>query len=165
MDDARFQSEYKQVCDGLYTFLTRMAKDPERAADILQDAALRAYRSRRKFRGESSFKTWIYRIAINTMKNHYAKAGRARKLTETAQHLGRANTPTPEMILSGREDAARLSQALELLEEAYRAPFLLKHVDGLSYGQISKVLKIEEGTARVRVYRARHALMSLLREV
>lgn len=165
MDDARFQSEYRQVCDGLYTFLIRMANDPDMAADILQEAALRAYRSRRRFRGDSSFKTWIYRIAINTMKNHFAKAGRARKLAETAQHLATANTPTPEMVFSGKEDAARLSRALGLLEDAYRAPFLLKHVDGLSYGQISEILDIEEGAARVRVYRARHALMSLLREV
>ncbi|GBE14606.1 RNA polymerase sigma factor RpoE [bacterium BMS3Abin14] len=89
MDDEHFQSEYGQVCDGLYTYLTRMAMDSEMAADVLQDAALKAY----------------------------------------------------------------------------RAPFLLKHVEGMSYGQISEVLGIEEGAARVRVHRARHALVALLREV
>ena len=165
MDEERFNSEYRQVCDGLFTFLTRMVKDPEMAGDILQDAALKAYRSRRKFREDSSFKTWIYRIAMNTMKNHFAKAARVRNLTNAVEHLEGGNNPNPEMILSGRQDAARLSVALELLEEAYRGPFLLKHVEGLSYRQISEVLGIEEGAARVRVYRARHALVSLLREV
>ncbi|HDL53206.1 MAG TPA: sigma-70 family RNA polymerase sigma factor [Proteobacteria bacterium] len=79
--------------------------------------------------------------------------------------MERRSHPTPEMVLSGREDAARLSRAIELLEEAYRAPFLLKHVEGMSYGQISEVLGIEEGAARVRVHRARHALVAPLREV
>jgi len=164
MDEARFRVEYEQISDQLYTFLVRITGDPDSAADILQEAAYKAFRARRGFRGDSSFKTWIYRIAMNTLKNQWVRAQRERNWVETAQVMETASTPSPERIAFGREDATELSRVLGLLEEGYRIPFLLKHVDGLSYREISKVLDVEEGTARVRVHRARQALRALLRE-
>ncbi len=164
MDEARFREEYEQVSNQLYTFLVRTAGDPDLAADILQDAAYKAFRSRKSFRGDSSFKTWIYRIAINTLKNQWARAQRERNWVETTQDMETVGTPSPEKIALGQEDATNLSRVLGLLEERYRTAFLLKHVDELSYREISKVLNVGEGTARVRVHRARGALRALLDE-
>jgi len=164
MDDERFHSEYEQVSDKLYTFLLRTVGDRDQAADLLQDAAYRAYRSRRQFRGDSTFKTWIYRIAVNTMKNQWARAQRERKWLDEARDMDAVTSPSPEQLVTGREDAMELSHAMMVLEEGYRIPFMLKHVDGLSYKEISQVLGIAENAARVRVYRARHTLRSILRE-
>ena len=164
MDDERFHSEYEQVSDKLYTFLLRTVGDRDQAADLLQDAAYRAYRSRRQFRGDSTFKTWIYRIAVNTMKNQWARAQRERKWLDEARDMDAVTSPSPEQLVTGREDAMELSHAMMVLEEGYRMPFMLKHIDGLSYKEISQVLGIAENAARVRVYRARHTLRSILRE-
>ena len=70
---------------------------------------------------------------------------------------------TAESLLSGKQKAEGLSMAMEMLEESYRRPFLLKHVDGMNYNEIASVLDIGEGAARVRVHRARHALANLLK--
>ncbi|MDF1526070.1 MAG: RNA polymerase sigma factor [bacterium] len=164
MDKTQFHSEYEQVSDQLFTFLLRSVGDRDLAADLLQDAAYRAYRSRRQFRGDSTFKTWIYRIAVNTMKNKWARAKRERNWFEGVRDLDTESSPTPEELFTGRESAMELSRVLMLLEEGYRVPFMLKHVDGLSYSEISEVLGIAVSAARVRVYRARHALRNLLRE-
>jgi RNA polymerase sigma-70 factor (ECF subfamily) len=164
MDEERFHSEYEQVSDNLYTFLLRTVGDRDQAADLLQEAAYRAYRSRRQFRGDSTFKTWIYRIAVNTMKNQWARAQRERKWLDETRDMDAVLSPSPEQLVIGREDAMELSQAMMMLEEGYRIPFMLKHIDGLSYKEISQVLGIAENAARVRVYRARHTLRSMLRE-
>jgi len=162
MDEARFRVEYEQVSDQLFTFLVRNTGNRDSAADILQEAAYKAFRSRKSFRGESSFKTWIYRIAMNTLKNQWARAQRERDWIQTAQNMETAEAPNPEKIVSGREKATELSRVLGLLEEGYRIPFLLKHVDGFSYREISIMLDMEENAARVRVHRARSALRAFL---
>jgi RNA polymerase sigma-70 factor (ECF subfamily) len=166
MDDASFQEEYARVSDGLYTYLVRMAGDSDLAADALQEAALKAYRARGTFRGDASFKTWIFRIAINTMKNMLAKAGRERRVMDRSDITDKPELAssglTPEASLSRRQDAHRLTDALDMIEEKYRVAFLLKHVEGMSYREIGAVLDIGEGNARMRVYRARHALAHML---
>jgi RNA polymerase sigma-70 factor (ECF subfamily) len=162
VDKARFRSEFERIRDQLYTFLVRTTRDPHGAADILQEAAYMAYRSRRRFRGESSFKTWIYRIAINALRNQWAKQRREKDWAGTPITEERVEESTPESLLTGKEKVVVLTRALDLLEEDYRTPFLLRHMDGLSYREISQVLGIGESAARVRVHRARHALMTLL---
>lgn len=163
MDERRFNSEYEKISDQLYTFLVRAVGDRDQAADILQDAAYKAYRARRQFRGDSTFKTWIYRIAVNVMKNQWTRAKRERNWFEGVKDLDTESSPTPEQLFTGKEGAMELSQALMMLEEGYRVPFMLKHVDGLSYREISDVLGIAEPAARVRVHRARNALQNMLK--
>lgn len=164
MDETRFHSEYEQVSDQLYTFLLRTVGDKELASDILQEAAYRAYRSRLKFKGDSTFKTWIYRIAINAMKNQWSRIQNEKKRLDKIIGMENVSNPSPEQLIVGKEDSVQLSSALMLLEETYRVPFMLKHVDGLSYKEISDVLGITDNVARVRVYRARHTLQKILRE-
>lgn len=163
MEETKFQAEYEKVADQLFTYLARATGDREWAADLLQDAALRAYSSRASFRGESSFKTWIYRIAMNVMKNQMTRRGMERKWAREQSMLEPHAQRTAESLLSGKQKAEGLSMAMEMLEESYRRPFLLKHVDGMNYNEIASVLDIGEGAARVRVHRARHALANLLK--
>ncbi|MDF1535130.1 MAG: RNA polymerase sigma factor [bacterium] len=163
MDEVRFQTEYEQVADQLFTCLVRATGDREWAADLLQEAAFRAYRARKGFREDSAFKTWIYRIAMNVMKNQMIRQGRERRWAVEQGSQDLPSRQTPESLLSGKRTADELSRALEMLEEGYRMPFLLKHVDGMSYREIAEVLDVGEGAARVRVHRARHALANLLK--
>ena len=163
MEETKFQAEYEKVADQLFTYLARATGDREWAADLLQAAALRAYSSRASFRGESSFKTWIYRIAMNVMKNQMTRRGRERRWAEEERLSEPPVQRNPESLLHGKRTTEGLSRALEMLEEKYRMPFLLKHVDGMSYREIGDVMDIGEGAARVRVHRARHALASMLK--
>jgi RNA polymerase sigma-70 factor (ECF subfamily) len=163
MDEIRFRTEYEQVADQLYTYLVRATGDREWAADLLQEAAFRAYKSREGFRQESSFKTWIYRIAMNVMKNQMTRRGRERRWAEEERLSEPPAQRNPESLLHGKRTTEGLSRALEMLEEKYRMPFLLKHVDGMSYREIGDVMDVGEGAARVRVHRARHALASMLK--
>ncbi len=164
MDENHFRIEYGRIVDQLYTFLLRTVGDPDAAADVLQEAAYRAYRSRKNFRGESSFKTWIYRIAINTAKSLWIRNQRERKRSDAMREMDVTDSHTPEKLYTGKENASELSRALMILKEEYRIPFMLKHMDGLSYREISEVLGITENSARVRVYRARDVLRNTLRE-
>ncbi len=154
-----FRTQYEECSDNIYSFLIRMTGDRDDAADILQEAVFRAYKSRNRFREDSSFSTWLYRIAINVWKNQRKKA--ARNLSLNEEHSGLAETETtqtPERIVSGKQMAMNLSEALNMLDEKYRAPFLLRHVDGFSYRDIAETMEIDENAARVRVHRARNAL-------
>ena len=101
MDETLFHTEYEQVSDQLYTFLVRAVGDKDLAADLLQDAAYKAYRSRRQFRGDSTFKTWIYRIAVNTMKNQWVRTKRERKWFDEMRDMDTIPVSSPENLIAG----------------------------------------------------------------
>ena len=163
MHPDEFRNQYEECSGNLYSFLVRMTGNHDDAADILQEAAFRGYKSRNRFRKDSSFSTWLYRIAINAWKNQRKKAGRNQSMEEgQIAVLNIEASQTPEKIVSGKQTAMNLSEALSMLDEKYRAPFLLRHVDGFSYRDIAEAMKIDESAARVRVHRARNALRNVI---
>ncbi len=165
MKSEEFQRKYQKVSDRLFAFLLRITGDLEEARELLQEAVLRGYRGRHTFRQEADFSTWLYRIAINIWKNQHIKSAREQDYLKQVRTVPERNTPTPEEIFGRREMGQELDRALEVLEEKYRIPLLLKHMEGFSYREIGKMLGIEENAARVRVYRARHAMRAILEEV
>lgn len=151
--------------------ITRYIKDPSEALDVAQEAFIKAYRALPNFRGESAFYTWLYRIAINTAKNHIA--ARARRPSdseielETAEQFETAirlkDQETPEGILLSEEVAEAVRQAIEDLPEELRTAITLREFEGLSYEEIAEAMNCPVGTVRSRIFRAREAIDQKLR--
>jgi RNA polymerase sigma-70 factor (ECF subfamily) len=149
----------------------RYLRDSSEILDVTQDAFLKAYRALPGFRGESAFYTWIYRIAINTVKNHMVAQGRRPPGddvdAEVAEQLdvgGRLReTSTPEHELLRDEIADNVQVALDGLPEELRTAIVLREFEGMSYEEIAAAMECPIGTVRSRIFRAREAIDKRLR--
>lgn len=152
--------------------LARFVRDPAEVEDVAQEAFIKAYRALPQFRGESAFYTWLYRIAINTAKNHLASSGR-RPSTPTAVENEDGETfdetdnltdiNTPESVLASREIAETVNRAIESLPEDLRTAIVLREIEGMSYEDIAETMGSPIGTVRSRIFRAREAIAAKLR--
>jgi RNA polymerase sigma-70 factor (ECF subfamily) len=152
----------------VFGLLLRMLGNREEAEDAAQDTFLNLHRHGHRFRQESRFSTFVYRVAVNAALNRRRSLGRRRAHSDAfneAQsfgHIAPAAEPDPERALAGDELRARLGRELLTLPEALRAPVVLFDVEGLSYGEIADVLEVAEGTVKSRIHRARQALRARL---
>jgi RNA polymerase sigma-70 factor (ECF subfamily) len=156
----------------VFGLLLRMLGSREEAEDAAQETFLNLHRHGHRFRSESRFSTFVYRVAVNAALNRRRSLGRRRTHTDAfgeAQalgHLGGAATASdPERALAGDRLRQRLKQALLALPETLRAPVVLFDVEGLSYGEIAEVLQVAEGTVKSRIHRARQALRARLADL
>ena len=155
----------------VFGLLFRMLGNREEAEDAAQDTFLNLHRHGHRFRFESRFSTFVYRVAVNAALNRRRSLGRRRAQIEAfseAQSIGQPTpsaNPDPEAALLGDRLRARLSRELLALPEALRTPVILFDIEGLSYGEISEVLEVAEGTVKSRIHRARHALRLRLRDL
>lgn len=151
----------------------RMINDWAEAQDVAQEVFLRAYRSIGAFRGDSSFYTWIYRIAVNTSKNHLVSNGRRPSTTDVDtvenEHWSGAERmqehATPEHELMRQEMERSVITTVEALPEEIRLALTLREVDGLSYEEIAQVMECPIGTVRSRIFRGRDAVDRNLKEL
>ena len=150
----------------LVNLIMRYVRDPEQALDIAQDAFIKAYRALPRFRGDSAFYTWLYRIAVNTAKNHLA-AQRRRPidieldLQDSEQydlHAKLKETDTPEGVTISEELRKTVEKAIQLLPEDLRTAIVLRELDGMSYEEIAQTMECPVGTVRSRIFRARDAI-------
>jgi len=156
--------------DRLYPTILRLTGSAEDAQDLLQDAFLRAFEKLGRFHGDSSFYTWLYRIAVNL-----AISGRRRKRTTLRLSGTRRDEPIdppdpsegsdPTLPLERAERNATIQKALSALAPDHRAVVVLKEFDGLRYEEVAAVLGIPVGTVRSRLHRARCELREKLRGV
>ena len=149
----------------------RYVRDPTEALDVAQEAFIKAYRALPRFRGDSAFYTWLYRIAINTAKNHLVSMGR-RPLTdgsdiddaEQFEGEGRLREyATPEHEALRDEIQKTVFDAIEALPEDLRTAITLRELEGLSYEEIAQAMECPIGTVRSRIFRAREAIDNKLR--
>ncbi len=146
--------------------VSRYIKDSSEVFDVTQEAFIKAYRALPKFRGDSAFYTWLYRIAINTAKNHLAARGRRPPSDDveavTAEQLDSGDrlrdVDTPERLLLKDEIARTIRQAVEELPEDLRTAITLREMEGLSYDEIAQAMECPIGTVRSRIFRAREAI-------
>ena len=151
--------------------ISRFIRDPAEVEDVAQEAFIKAYRALPKFRGDSAFYTWLYRIAINTAKNYMVARGRRPPATdvdvEDAEFLEN-NAPlteigTPEANQE-KDDLQRvINEAIEDLPEDLRTAFTLREFSGLSYEEITEIMGCPVGTVRSRIFRARETLDKKIR--
>jgi RNA polymerase sigma-70 factor (ECF subfamily) len=148
----------------------RFVPDYAESQDIAQESFIRAYRAIGNFRGDSQFYTWLYRIAVNTAKNHLVAMKRRPPTSDVeaddAEHFagGRMqDNDTPEHELLREEIAREVSQTVAALPEELRQAITLREMDGLSYEEIAEAMDCPIGTVRSRIFRAREAIDARLR--
>lgn len=149
----------------------RFVSDPAECQDIAQDAFIKAYRAIDKFRGDSQFYTWLYRITANTAKNYLA--ARARKApsyavdVDDAEHFeGESRLKVfdnPENLLLTDEIRKTVFDAIDRLPEDLKTAITLREFDNLSYEDIAEVMNCPIGTVRSRIFRAREVIDKELR--
>lgn len=147
--------------------VSRYVREPADALDVTQEAFIKAYRALPRFRGESAFFTWLYRIAINTAKNHLVAVSRRPLEADLgmnedgeryeAEQLQKT-FDTPERLLLTEEIRQTIADAVTRLPEDLREAITLREVDGLSYEDIAAAMECPIGTVRSRIFRAREAI-------
>ena len=146
--------------------VNRYLKDPSEAQDVAQEAFIKAYRAIGSFRGDSTFYTWLYRIAINTAKNYLVSRNRRSsqfevdiqdaEATENAPQL--QGIDTPERLLMNDEIAKTIRSAIDNLPDEMRTAIMLREFEGMSYEEIAEAMDCPVGTVRSRIFRAREAI-------
>ena len=146
--------------------ISRFIKDNIEQEDVTQEAFIKAYRAIDRFRGESAFYTWLYRIAVNTAKNHLVAVGRRPPSQDmdvdetmevrTVELL--TESSTPDAILENDELVEVIRDAVQNLPDELKQAITLREFDGLSYEDIASVMDCPIGTVRSRIFRAREAI-------
>jgi RNA polymerase sigma-70 factor (ECF subfamily) len=156
--------------------LSRIVRDSSEVEDIAQESFFKAYKAISKFRGDSAFYTWLYRIAVNTAKNYlFAKGRRPIAMSDLSgknedgesfefQDVVSSNE-TPESALSGLQIAQAVNNAVEKLPEELSKAVTLREMEGLSYEEIAEVMNCPIGTVRSRIFRAREAIAAELKPI
>lgn len=145
--------------------VSRYVSDSAEVEDVTQEAFIKAFRALPKFRGDSAFYTWLYRIASNAAKNYLVAKGRrptADADVDDAEYFDEGDAlrdaESPESQLMGDELAQVVHDALERLPDELRTALTLREFEGLSYEEIAEVMECPVGTVRSRIFRARDAV-------
>ncbi len=155
--------------------LSRFVQSPHEIEDISQEAFVKAYRALSAFRGDSSFYTWLYQIAVNTAKNYLVSRSRRLMAGSLSLDLEEAeqgelapalrDIADPESELEMEHLRAAIEAAMEELPEELRTAFTLREFSGMSYEQIAAVMDCPAGTVRSRIFRAREAMDRKIRDL
>lgn len=145
--------------------VSRLVGDAD-APDVAQETFIKAYRALHGFRGQSAFYTWLYRIGINTAKNHLVARNRRPSTqdidvsdAELYGHMEQmADVETPEAILLSEEIKQKVGETIAKLPADLRQAITLRELEGLSYEEIAEVMNCPIGTVRSRIFRAREAI-------
>lgn len=146
--------------------VNRYVHDPDEAMDVAQEAFIKAYRALGRFRGDSAFYTWIYRIAINTAKNYLVATNRrppgddidAQEAEQYEGAVGLKEYDTPEHLLLKDEIQDTIARAIGELPGDLRTAITLRELEGMSYEEIALTMECPIGTVRSRIFRARNAI-------
>ena len=146
--------------------ISRFVKNYADALDISQETFIKAYKALPNFRGESAFYTWLYRIAVNTAKNHLTV--QSRKITKSDYDVAEieqiegnmtlTEQTTPENLLIKDELQDIVLNTIENLPEDLKSAIMLREIEGLSYEEIATVMECPVGTVRSRIFRARETI-------
>jgi RNA polymerase sigma-70 factor (ECF subfamily) len=150
----------------IFSLIGRYVHDADEVQDVAQEAFIKAYRALPKFRGDSQFYTWLYRIAVNTAKNHLVSRSRRPpgsdvEVEDAEYYEGGAalrDIETPESALFGAELKEVVETAIRDLPDDLRSAVTLREFDGLSYEDIAEIMDCPVGTVRSRIFRAREAI-------
>ncbi|MBL1261198.1 MAG: RNA polymerase sigma factor RpoE [Thiotrichaceae bacterium] len=170
-DKQAFDILVKKYQHRIVALVSRFLNNSADVQDVTQEAFIKAYRALPNFRGESAFYTWLYRIAVNTAKNHLVSQGRrppsvdldvsdAEQFESCVELKDQA---TPERLLLKDEIQRVVAEAIEGLSEDLRIAITLRELEGLSYEEIAVVMGCPVGTVRSRIFRARETIQGKLK--
>ncbi len=173
-ENSAYEALVDRYSQPVYGLVYRLVSDPADTPDVVQDVFIKVFRSIKSFRGQSSLKTWIYRIAINEAHNQRRWFGRKRShevgiedeqasgmsLHQTLEDTGRS----PFQVTLDRETREQIEEALRSLRPVYRTAVILRDIEEFSYEEIAEILQINIGTVKSRILRGREALRSALEE-
>jgi len=150
----------------LQAIVGRFVRDTDEVADVTQEAFIKAYRALPRFRGDSQFYTWLYRIAINTAKNYLVSKSRRPANTDIdiedaeqfSNNVKLTDDTTPESAMMTDQLADVIKQSLTALPEDLRTALTLREFEAMSYEDIATVMNCPVGTVRSRIFRAREFL-------
>ncbi len=174
-DEAAFQELVRRYRNQITNFVYRMLNDYDRAVDLAQETFVRVYMSADRYQATYSFSTYIYRIASNLAISDLRQRKRRRLVPipsffsdkdgeELEVELPDERQLMPDEALIEDERRRAVSRAIASLPEKYRAPIILRDIEGKSYEEIGKVLELSDGTVKSRINRARNLLKEKLRD-
>jgi RNA polymerase sigma-70 factor (ECF subfamily) len=173
-DQQAFRTLMERYKRKVFSIAYGMVRDPEVAMDICQESFIKVYRYLETFQGQSSFYTWLYRIVVNLCIDHIRKEAKHDALDYDDMVLRRQPDDAeawvvpklldqnPLAALDRKELSERISRAFEGLSEKHRAVLMLREIEGLSYEDIARTLKIHKGTVMSRLHHARRNLQAAL---
>ena len=172
-DASAFDQLVVKYTPRLYGLVYNMTSNHEDTNDLLQDIFSKAYKAIRGFRGKSSFYTWIHSIAVNMTLNFLKKRGRRFQLSlddvdasiqNDKEFLEATASTTPVREADLSELQKRLNEAMMKLSDEHRAVVTMFHIQGMPHAEISKILRVSEGTVRSRLFYANRQLQNYLDE-
>lgn len=149
----------------LFQLIRILTRGDEESEDLVQETFVRAYRAVHRFRGESTFRTWLHRIAVNVARTHLTRRGgrRATSLVDTSDEQDAlAQLPSAEDLESAVVRRRMIDQALAQLPADLRLLITLRDVQGLEYREIAAITRLPIGTVESRIFRSRRRLRPLL---
>ena len=170
-DKSAFDILVRKYQHKVMNVISRYIKDHSEVQDVSQEAFIKAYRALPRFRGDSAFYTWMYRIAINTAKNYLVAQGRRLPKTDidaqdAEQYEGESalkEYATPESLLRRDEIQAAVFNTIDQLPIDLKTAISLRELEGLSYEEIAESMDCPVGTVRSRIFRAREAIDKILK--
>lgn len=169
-DANAFETLVLEYEKNVYNIALRMTGNSEDAADMTQEAFIKAYNSLQSFRGDSKFSVWLYRIVSNVCLDFLRSKNRRPTVSlsveddngEDAQLYVADESQSPELLLDRKLTRESVRRGLDSLPPDYRQILLLREIQGLSYDEIAQALGLEVGTVKSRIFRARKRLCNFL---
>ncbi len=162
-DHAAFSDLVDRYKNTLVNYLSKMTRSRDRAEELAQDAFVRVYRSAAKYRERGAFSAYLFRIATNVLRSEERRKQRWRGLSTMLQHHQLTRPASPQRLALSGEASAQVTAALLELPVHYRAPLVLREIEGWAYAEIAAALDCREGTVKSRINRAKARLRELLR--
>ncbi len=170
-DVTAFEALIAEHQQNIFSIAYRMAKNRDDAEDMTQEILVKIFKNLKKFKGDSKFSTWIYRVATNTCLDEIQKRNRHQTYsldkeleTEAGSLVGeiRDETPTPEEHLEQKTVQMAVREAISRLGDDHKKVLILRDLQGMSYEEIGRILQCSEGTVKSRLSRARQTLKKII---
>lgn len=162
-DMGAFETIYRNASGFVYNVALNMTASPDMAAEITQDIFVKLHKELKQFRHKSAFSTWLYRITVNTSLNALKKTSRRAKYAVNIEDVNESylSEQSAHAVVEHEADKKEAKELLDKLSPDHKSAIVLRHIEGMSYREMADTLKLNLNTVRIRLKRAREALLLL----